>query len=128
MFRLDLKVQSEYARLMGYVNPHQVDGVWVHDSERGFNIASTVYRYLVKQPNNFTLISDTKQYFGGRLLWQSLSKQPDLNVDVIDSRKWTVLQTDVELKHGKQEHEFDPEVWGRGPDMQHILLVMRATH
>jgi hypothetical protein len=45
-----------------------------------------MYKFLI-QTQGYNIIGDTETYFGARRLWSSLSKDTDIVVDIIDTKK-----------------------------------------
>ena len=93
----------------GYPNLRSVSQVVVHQDYRGFQVATQLYRFVVK--SGITLLSDMSQYFGARRLWARLSQQADMVVDVVDTARNAVVAREVQLHQGKLDADFDKEYW-----------------
>lgn len=121
--RLDMTLVPEYS-FLGYHNLHEIDGITVEKNNRGAGLASMMYKWLID--NGIVLISDHEQYFGGRKLWASLARLVDIVVDVVDLDKQQILEKNVVIHHGKEDHEFDPKYYSYDETKRaHIRFVMK---
>ena len=123
IFRIELEDMSKVAKLLGYTNLYQVHMVQVITNERGQNIAKTMYRYLCKTLK-INLLGDAYQYFGARKLWVSLSKDTDIQVDIVELQTNKVLFTNVTLHHGKYDEDFDKRLWSYSEDKKQIRSIL----
>jgi hypothetical protein len=101
-----------------------VEGVKVPDKMKGLRIATSLYRYFVKELK-FNILGDETQFFGARKLWSSLSKMTDITVDIIDISDGTFLEKDVVIYHGLEDWDFDNRVWSYDVDKKHIRLILK---
>lgn len=110
---------------LGYQKLYRVDLVRVQSSTRGQGVGSAVYRWLVKSLG-FSLVSDSDQFFGARALWKSISRDPELTVDLVDIRTAEKIKSDIQIQHGRLDQDFDPEIWSLNQDKKDIRLILTA--
>ena len=123
VFRIQLYDSKSDGDRIGYQNLYQVTTVMVDDNFRGWKIAKTMYQYLVKN-KKITLLGDMYQYFGARKLWASLSKNTDIQVDIVDVVEGKVLFTNVTLHHGRYDDHFDTRLWSYGTEKENIRPIL----
>ena len=82
-----------------------------------------MYKYFVKE-KNYTIVGDSEQYYGARMLWAKLSKNLDLKVDIYNIKKNELLFTDVILHHGKYDSDFDERLWSYSKDKHNIRSIL----
>ena len=123
VFKIDLHDSSDIGKLLGYDNLYQVNLVMVRLREWGNKIAKHMYRYLVKN-QGITLLGDRYQYFGARKLWASLSKNMDIQVDIVNLKTHEILYPNVTLHHDQYDHDFDSRLWSYGHDKEHIRSIL----
>lgn len=93
-----------------------VNGIFIDEDYRGFSVATDIYKWLVNDLG-FTVMGDSKQYFGARRLWARLSNTTGFVVDLINIKDEVIIKKDVILKHGETEEEFDKRLWSISPDL-----------
>jgi GNAT superfamily N-acetyltransferase len=103
------KLDPSYKRLVN------VNGIYIMPEFRGLGIASRLYKWLVNE-QNFTVMGDSKQYFGARKLWAKLSKDSSLTVDLINIKTEKIIMKNVQLHHG-DEFDVDTRLWSTFPDI-----------
>ena len=105
---------------------YNVDEVGVTDAllTRRRGIAKTVYKYFVKE-QGWEILGDSHQYFGARRLWSRLSKELDVQVDLVDIQKKVIIEENVILHHGRYDEDFDERLWSRGEDKLHIRPILK---
>lgn len=92
-------------------------------SRQGF--ATDVYRYLTLELG-YSILGDKEQYLGARKLWTRLSKDDDLKVDIVNIATGEILFSDYEIKHGKADDSFDPNVWTTDDSTHHIRTLLTS--
>lgn len=95
-------------------------------SSRGYGIAKEMYRYFI-QHEGYTIIGDSIQYFGARVLWSRISMMSDIVVDIFNSKTGKYIENDVTLRHGSEDWDFDNRVWSYDTDKEHIRLIMKRV-
>lgn len=91
---------------------------------RGSKVAKELYKILVNKLG-YTLISDSTQYRGARHLWKLLSQDINMIVDVVDLGIGEVIETNVKLKHGDLDHQYDDRYWSEDGSRDNIVFVLR---
>lgn len=106
---------------------YNVDGVALKDVDnmRSSGIASNVYMYLV-QELGYSILGDKEQYLGARRLWTKLSKRKDTLVNIVNTATGEILFSDYEIKHGKADDSFDPNVWTTDDSTHHIRTLLTS--
>ncbi len=108
-------------------NLYSVVGVGVLKEFHGMGIATFMYKYLVNGLN-LNLLGDELQYFGARKLWNRLSKELDIRVDVMDFNTFEVVKESVDLKHGKLDDEYNKEYWSSDYSKANIRFILRKIN
>ncbi|MHB8098027.1 MAG: hypothetical protein ACYDD5_00345 [Sulfuricurvum sp.] len=98
--------------------------IGIKEDMRGFSIAKKMYKYLVKV-QGYNIIGDTEQFFGARKLWASLSKDTDIIVDIIDTKKGEYIEKDVTLHHGTDDWDFDKRTWDYSDHLEDVRLILK---
>lgn len=124
IYRMTLKPAPHIESTGLYTNVYEVEGVMAEEYFRKKGIATTIYKYLVNQLQ-YTLLGSDEQYFGARRLWARLSNEPDVIVDIIDNKKRKIVDKNVALYHGKQDHEYDNRLWSYGPDKVNLRSILK---
>lgn len=102
----------------------KVNGVYVNKDFQGLGIAQEIYTTLVNDLE-YTILSDGVQYFGARKLRVVLSKQIDVIVDIIDLSNNVIIKKNVELIHGENDEQFDPNYWSTNEDKESIRFIIK---
>jgi hypothetical protein len=124
-FEIQLTEQKSIANSFKFNKPlMNVDGVRVKETKQGYGLATIMYRFLVKN-EGFIILGDEIQYFGARKLWSKLSNYVDIIVDIIDISKDVVIETNVKVKHGDLDHQFDERIWDYSCSKKDIRLVLK---
>lgn len=97
---------------LDYKNIREVDEVEVANDIRGKGLSTKLYRFLVLKLK-MNLMCGELQYFGARLLWGNLSRQPDISVDAVDINTPKIIERNATPTHGRNNDDFDPKFWGR---------------
>ena len=105
-----------------YTNILSVKTVKVVDNQYGRGIASGIYECLLDA--GYTLMGGEEQYYGARKLWKMFSNATDYQVDIVDIKTNTILETDVQLHHGTEDYDFDHRVWAYTPEKKNIRLIL----
>lgn len=113
---------SMYTKL-GYDKVKYVKGVDVKETSHGDGIATSFYKFLVKELK-YTILASEEQYFGARKLWTRLSKALDVTVDIIDIKNNHIMEKSVILHHGNYDHDFDERVWSYTLEKKNIRLIL----
>jgi hypothetical protein len=103
---------------------YNVDGVKVPDTIKGRGVATSMYKYFIKNLK-MNILGDEIQYFGARKLWARLSKSVDVTVDIIDISTGSFLEKNVILHHGDDDWDFDDRVWSYDVDKKNIRLILK---
>lgn len=122
--QITLAIENSLGNKLGYGKLYQVKEVGVDEKYRGYNLAKSLYKILIRN-YDFSIMGDYVQYFGARKLWASLSRDTDVAVDIIDVNTDTIIAKDVILHHGNYDEDFDKAVWSYRGDKSHIILVLR---
>jgi len=107
---------------------YNVDGVAVKDIENIIRqgLASEIYQYLVLTLG-YSILGDKEQYLGARRLWSRLSiNNPDVKVDIVNIDTGEIIISDYNIKHGKSDDSFDPNVWTTDDSTHHIRTLLTA--
>lgn len=126
IFKISLTRYKSVESKMGYKRLVNVDGVAVLEKYTGNSIATTIYKYLVNK-QGYTILGDEKQYFGARKLWANLSKELDLEVDIIDIKDKKIIQSNVILHHGSFDEDFDKALWSYKDDKKYLRSVLKKV-
>ncbi|MBN1970427.1 MAG: hypothetical protein JXR48_09135 [Candidatus Delongbacteria bacterium] len=113
-----------YERLFDVKKLLTAEGVITREEYQGDDISRNLYKFVVNTLN-YTILSDSVQYFGARRLWSILSNEIDTIVDVVDYKEKKVLKTNVEIHHGKLDHEFDNEYYSREESKVNIRFILK---
>jgi hypothetical protein len=108
-------------------NVYTIDKVEVANDARGKGLSTKLYRFLVLGLH-IVLMSGDIQFFGARRLWSNLSRQPDMAVDVVNTRTQEIIERNATLEHGPNNDDFSAPYWGvnRGDtNFHHIRFVLR---
>lgn len=124
VFEIKFNNLMRYAKKYRLDNLYNVDGVKLIEDLHGRGIGTDMYKYFVKT-RKYNMLSDAKQYFGARKLWQKLSKMMDLTVDVIDFNKKIFLERDIVINHGVLDKDFDKNYYSVNSDKSHIRFVLK---
>lgn len=118
-------ISLQSIKLTSYKQSFVVKGVSVIDDDNfaRSGIAYEMYNFFVKT-KKYTLVGDSEQYYGARLLWAKLSKNLDLKVDIYDIKKNELLFDNVILHHGKYEQDFDKRLWSVSKDKNNIRSIL----
>jgi predicted GNAT family acetyltransferase len=122
--RFDIVLECELKNYSELKDTKIIESIFVNESERGKGIATTLYSYFVKDLN-YIIIGDKVQYYGARLLWKKLSEDQTVIVDLFNVKSNTIIETDIKLKHGLNDKEFDKRLWSYGEDKNHIRPLLR---
>lgn len=121
----DYRLSSAMARVSPlYPKIVNINGIIVDKDFQGVGVARKIYKWLVNE-QGFTVMGDSRQYFGARKLWARLSEELDVIVDLVDIKRGKVLETNVKLHHGNQETDFDTRLWSLGVDKKNIRPFLR---
>lgn len=129
VFHIEFNERKDIERLIGnpeYNKLMNVDGVIVEKTMRGYGIAKTMYKYFVKNLK-FTILGDEIQYHKARLTWASLSKMDDVIVDIFNITTGEILERNVKLHHGVEDHDHDERVWDYTNRLEDIRLLLREV-
>ena len=114
-------IRRDDLKQIGYKNPIQMSKVEVHN-QRLSGIGKTFYRWFIM--NKYTIISDLVQFDGARALYDSLSRDSDIIADIIDDQERHFLKTDVRVDSGKEDWDFDTELWSYDFDKANIRIAL----
>ena len=104
---------------------HNIDLVVAAESERGYGIATQLYKYLVTS-QHMSILGDEKQYIGARKLWIKLSNDKDVKVSLVDIDEDLVVHDDINIDfHGPDDHDFDENIWSYTDDNKHLRLILQ---
>lgn len=108
---------------MEYKRVINVDGVFVTKELRGLGVALNIYKYLVNELH-YNILGDENQYFGARKLWSRLSKELDVQVDLIDVETREIVEKNVILHHGNYDNDFDERLWNYKQDKKNVRSIL----
>lgn len=121
--QIELRRESEIGNDLKMPNLFSVEGVITDLNLRGRGIGKELYQFLLSR--GYIILGDSVQYFGARKLWAKISRDSRLIVDVVDIMSSRVVMTDVELKHGDLDHEFDASIWSYDLDKAQLRPILR---
>lgn len=125
ILRITLVLQKSIQTSFKLSKPlYSIAGVFTNEDNRGDGIATEVYKTLVTKENIY-LLSDSEQYFGARKLWSRLSKLVDLQVDIIDVNKDEIVEKNARINHGKEDWQFNDNIYRYDDSLSHIRLVLK---
>jgi protein-tyrosine-phosphatase len=126
-FRMKMIRRKTLDRLFSAKKVIEVKGVVVDVAFQGMNLAKTIYKYLVNE-SDYVLMSDSKQFFGARKLWSSLSRDFEVVVDVIDLTTGKYLRRNVtDLYQGSDDEDFDEKYWSYSNDKDEIRFLLKKV-
>ena len=105
-----------------YHNILSVKAVKVVSKLRSRGIAPEIYKFFMAE--GYTLMGGEEQYYGARLLWKNFSNATNHQVDIVDIKTNTILETDVKLHHGTEDYDFDHRGWAYTPEKKNIRLIL----
>ena len=105
-----------------YTNILSVKGVNIVQGLRGAGLGTQIYQFFINK--GYTIMGGEEQYYGARLLWKNFSNATDYQVDIVDIKTNTILETDVKLHHGTEDYDFDHRVWAYTPEKKNIRLIL----
>ena len=108
---------------LGYKNLYRVGVVLLNRLYQKSGLAKNLYRFLT-QNEKIAILGDQMQFFGARKLWVSLSKDTDVQVDIVDIDKKQILFTNIILHHGNYEKDYDKRIWSLGPEKKNIRPIL----
>jgi len=123
IFSISLKRYKAVEKKLGYKNLINVEGVAVLENYTHKEISSIIYKYLVNE-KKYTILGDKEQYFGARKLWARLSKELDVEVDIIDIEKKTIVHQNIILHHGNYDEDFDNSLWSYTEEKKNLRSVL----
>ena len=124
VFQIGLSRYKSVEKKLGYKRLINVNGVAVLKGYSGKGISTIIYKYLVNELE-YNILGDEQQYFGARKLWSRLSKELDVEVDLIDIKEKKVIESNIILHHGQYDEDFDKRLWSYEDDKQNIRSVLR---
>lgn len=107
---------------MGYKYPIQMSKVETSKGFKDKGYGKLLYAWFIHK--NYTLISDMIQFNGARKLYDSLSREKSVIADIIDDQERKVLMSDVRVDSGKEDWDFDTELWSHNFDKSHIRIAL----
>lgn len=125
-FLVVLNIQFVREKLLdkiGYSKMIRVKGVTTHIDYQRSGIAKFVYKHIVNTLG-YTIMSDKEMYFGARKLWSRLSKDIDVQVDLVDIKNNIIIDKNVILHHGNYDADFDKRIWSYQNDKQYIRSIL----
>lgn len=103
-----------------------VDLVQVKETLHGRNLGTILYKSIVNV-QGIELISDSIQYFGARKLWERLSKETDVTVDILGVST-NMITPNVVIDKGSNNFA-DKRIWHFNKNNQiakNIRLILRS--
>jgi len=122
IFKINMKREKQIDFKLKYKKIVQVMEVATGSEMQGLGIAKFMYRYIINDLG-YSIMGNDLQFFGTRKLYSRLSKELDLNIDIVDLDKEIIVQRDVILHHGDYEDDFDERLWDY-EDKEHIRAVI----
>lgn len=107
---------------MGYSNPIQMSKVETSKGFKDKGYGKLLYAWFIH--NDYTLISDMIQFSGARKLYDSLSREKSVIADVIDDQERKILKHDTRIDSGKEDWDFDTDIWDYSFDKSHIRIAV----
>lgn len=102
-------------------NPLQVDRVSIAKKYEGLGVSQFVYARLAKI--GFTVVSDKRRYFPGKMLWKKIARLAELE-------NYEVLVFDAENKLESKVYDGsnidDSDIWNKNSDAEKVLLALKA--
>jgi len=115
IFKIVLTRYKSIGHKLKYKKLVNVDAVITLNSYTNNGIATTIYKYLVNELD-YNILGDEEQYFGARKLWARLSKELDVQVDIIDAKNKEHVTRNIKLHHGNYDKDFDKALWSYNDD------------
>lgn len=107
---LRVKYLTSWSKL-NYRLVREIQGIEIHKDRRNQGYAKYFYKTLVDELG-WNLLGDLTDYENSRRLWVSLSKDPDYQVDIVDSSTGIIFEKKVILKD-----ILDDRVWVKYEDV-----------
>lgn len=105
------------------INIMSIKEIIVIPEYRGNGLAKNLYKFFARKLK-YTLMSDSEQFIGARLLWSRLSKDNDIIVDIVDINSGEYLEKGAVLHHGHLNDDFDKRVWSKDDSKGHIRFFL----
>lgn len=118
IFSIKLKRKKDLDHL-GYANLLEVAEVVTHYKFQDTEITINMFKYIVNVLA-YTLMGDFQKYYGGRKIWDRLSKHLDTQVDIFNIRTKEVILKNVILHQGKYDEDFDKSLLAYQEDKELI--------
>lgn len=103
-----------------------VDLVQIKENLHGSGLETVLYKSLVNK-EGIELVSDSVQYFGARKLWERLSKETDVTVDILGVST-NMITPNVVIDKGSNNFA-DKRIWHFNKNNQiakNIRLILRS--
>lgn len=124
--------RKHLGRILSKTNPNyyniiDIDSIYIETKYRQLGIATELHIWLVKELG-FAVMGGGVQYFGYRKMWSRLSKDSNLRVDVIDTKKREVIEVDVNIQQG-EDLDIDKRFYSQFPNKtkEHIRPILTLS-
>lgn len=107
----------------GYKNLVEARDLVILKEYQRRGLATALYKFIVNNLN-YTIMSDDTQYNGSRLLWNVLSEELDMQVDIVDVNTEEVLEKNIILKHGKEPKDINKKYWSDDSSKINIRFIL----
>jgi len=108
---LSLKRMKSLESKLGYNKLVFVKGVAVLDNFNMKGLATYMYKKLTEL--GYSILGSSEQFFGTRKLYSRLSKDSDLQIDLVDILHKRILEKNIILHQGDKDFDksFDKRLW-----------------
>jgi hypothetical protein len=122
VFQINFQDHQDLGNKLGYEDLYSVRGVEVAKDYQGLGLTTKMYDWFVNRLG-INILSDRVQYNGGRMLWKKLSKNVNLQVDIIDTKDVKILEKSIDINFSNP-NEYDKKYWSEDDSKENIRFVL----
>jgi hypothetical protein len=122
VFQINFQDHQDLGNKLGYEDLYSVRGVEVAKDYQGLGLTTKMYDWFVNRLG-INILSDRVQYNGGRMLWKKLSKNVNLQVDIIDTKDIKILEKSIDINFSSP-NEYDKKYWSEDDSKENIRFVL----
>jgi len=118
--RLKIIKRKDINVKLKYKNPIQIKKVETIKELRGQGYATFLYKWFLSK--RYSIVSDIVQFDGARKIYDKLSKNQNINADLINDVDSIILKKNININSGKEDWDFDSNIWSYDFDKANIKL------